>query len=513
MSGIDNENESFVDGPLRAASFETMASASADEQIARTWPSDDYDEAEEAAAAVALAAGVGEEEFVDEDVGGEELAPVEQVQEVLMRESAKPLKSALKKPTAPSRRADDDDDGEVDWVSRRRTVPRQASGADDDDAEPAHSDDRDEDAGEMSADDSTDADDNMEDLLPPCTRVFSSSEDEDDDEEEAEEAADFEDGDYDDGGDDDDDDDDKFAANYWTGPRDLEPDDGARKAAAVKKSSKKTKKQTAKAGGAESAAVPAESAAPKKRKRAPTDAVGAEKKARRDALVALHRQHTENMTDPAFVAAIRTYCKVAAVDHIMHRRGEATANETFRLMVIRESIDGPPADAKIAEFANAIVGIDAGITKSLAAAKSAEPEIVQLLVDFVTKTTSLTFSPADVPATASRCDLTHRPSAASELTTASVSSASNDGAAHRLIVRKELTHLVQNAWTLCNFYAVVCKDVGTLLDRLAKKHALDGPEQAFDALDADAALITRICKKLCEAHKHFCWHTTNTLKK
>lgn len=461
---------------LAHASFETMASEAVDVAIASQWPDDELlladgrgellDRGEEAA--------LGEEEgelLVGEEDGellvgeeeegeGEEDAIEREIQEDLLRElpSAKlPLRSAMRQ-----RRRDDDDDGDVG----------EAAEAKDDDEE-------EDDLTLPSDDDEEEEPVARKPLLPEFHGEFSSSDDS--------QLLSLGDLDEDDETSDDD-------GDAWLTARDYEPDDDDGVAAAVKKK----KKSPA------AAKPPTSAAAGSKRKRAADDeGDGDTKKAARKALLEYKSRHSKMSSDEQ-LEVVRAYVKVAAVDHIMraeHTESGAPADDykSFRALVLEEAAAGA-ADDDIKQLAHAIVAIEADITDTIAATKRAEPEPMQLLIDFVTGTTALAINKEAVPASAARCDVTLQPSAPAKLVLVTATLAS--GAERRLVMRASIQHLAQNLWTLANFYHLVGTRVAKALATLKRLSTAE----ALASLDANTDLLTRISKLLGEAHSKTCWH-------
>lgn len=469
MSGVRPEGD-FSD-VLAQAPFETMASEAADAAIANVWPDDGLGVANQRGDEVELL-GTDEEQGAllgaDEEVELSDDEAIErEIQEDLLRElpSAKPpLRSAMRQ-----RRRDDDDDGEVGA----------RPDANDDDAAAA---DKDEDDLTLPSDEEEEEDELMahKPVLPEFRGDFSSSEDS-----QLLSLSDFE------------DDDDEATEDAWLTARDYEPDDDGGAAVAVKK--KKKSATTAKAP----AAAAATTAGSKRKRAAGDEGEGDTKKAGRKALLDYKCRHSTMSADEQ-LAVVRAYIKVAAVDHIMraeHNEGGAPADDykSFRALVLEEDAAGTAND-DIKQLALAIIDIEADITSTIAATKRAEPEPMQLLVDFVTDTTALTISNDSVPASASRCDVTQQPTAADHLVLATATLPS--GAERRLVMRDSIQHLATNLWTLANFYHLVGTRVAKALASLKRLSTAD----ALASLDANTEFITRLSKLLVEAHSKTCWH-------
>lgn len=450
---------------LPLAPFETMASASADAAIAETWPS-----------------GPDEEQEPEDEADDAERA----IQEDLLRElpsaSAQPLRSAMRRRPV----TDDDDDDEDGDVGGR----------------PGGDGDSDQEVGEeeqqVSKDESSFASEDEREpspLLPAFDSDFSSSDDSQltigD-----EEVGAFEDDSDDDG--------------EWVTARDCEPEDDS----AAKKRAAAKKKAKARASASKKAAAAAP-AANGKRKRAPPGAD--EKQARRQALELRKTELNAKMSKEEQLQVMQAYIKLAAIDKLMEREhleggGRTEEYTSFRTIVLAEA-SGDDVTDDVRQLALAVIDIDADITGTLAEAKKSEPESMQLLVDFVTDTSALTIDAVDVPGTATRCDVTLRPSAPDQLVCATVTPRSAPGAPRRLVMLATLKNLVLHVWTLANFYTATCLQVGGVLGKLLRRKPPLDESALLLALDADALLAERLRKKLAEAHQKVCWHVNMSLKK
>jgi hypothetical protein len=467
MSGRCTEVD--VDELLSHASFETMASAAADAAITSAWPDDGGEEDGGDDELPNEQADVPDDEMLGDDEEGADDAVEREIQEELLRElpsAKKPLRSAMR-----HRPADDDD---LDVVVKR-------TGGDDDDNEGDKEVDDDEDDLTLPSDEEADQPVLVvrKPLLPEFRPDFSSSED-------SQLSLDgaFE---YDEDDDEDD----------WLSARDYEREDGdGATAAAVKKKNKKSKAAAAAAGSGG------------KRKRAVSaaadgDDAGNEQKVVRKALME-HKSRQSKMSADEQQAIMQAYIKVAAVDHFMqteHKESGADLDsyKSFRVLVLEEAAMGT-ADDDIKTLAHAVLDIEADITDTIATTKRAEPDAMQLLLDFVVGATALTFAKEAVPAAASRCDVTLQPSSPADLVLATVTLAG--GKVRHLALRAALQYLAQNLWTLANFYTIV----GAKVAKALVAHKRLSTADALAALDADAEFTKRLVKLLGEAHSKTCWH-------
>jgi hypothetical protein len=493
MASFDDELDTFMrqsmsgrrpdtgfDALLANASFETMASAAADAAITSAWPDDGGDD-DAMPNEQPDAPDNGDDAMLneqpdspddDELLGDGDDDPVErEIQEELLRElpsAKKPLRSAMRQ-----RPADDDD---LDVVDKR------TDGEDDADENDGDKE-ADEDEDDLTLPSDGEPDEPVlvvrKPLLPEFRPDFSSSED-------SQLSLDgaFE---------DDDDEDD------WLSARDYEPEDAdGAAAAAVKKKSKKSKAAAVAAGGSG------------KRKRAVSaaadgdGAAGNEQKVMRKALME-HKSRQSKMSADEQQTIMQAYIKVAAVDHFMqaeHKEGggDADSYKSFRALVLEEATMSAAADDDVKALAHAVLDVEADITDTIATTKRAEPDAMQLLLDFVAGATALTFAKETVPAAASRCDVTLQPSSPADLVLATVTLAG--GKVRHLALRASLQHLAQNLWTLANFYTIVAAKVAKALSAHKRLSTAD----ALAALEADAEFTKRLVKLLGEAHSKTCWH-------
>lgn len=475
MSG--RRTDSGFDELLANASFETMASPAADAAITSAWPDDGDDNAmlnEQPDAPDDGGELPNEQPDApdDEMLGdGEDDAVEREIQEELLRElpsAKKPLRSAMR------RRPVDDDDLDV--------VVKRTGGDDEEDDNDGDKEGDDEEEGDLTLPSDDEADEPVlvvrKSLLPEFRPDFSSSED----------SQLSLDGAFEDDGEDDEDD--------WQSARDYEPEDadGAAAAAVKKKKSKKSKAAAAVGSGKRKRAVAAT---------ADGDDAGNEQKVSRKALME-HKSRQSKMSADEQQAIMQLYAKVAAIDHFMqgeHKESgaEPSSYKSFRALVLEEAALGA-ADDDVKALAHAVLDIEADITDTIATTKRAEPDAMQLLLDFVAGATALAFDKEAVPAAASRCDVTLQPSSPTDLVLATVTLA--DGKVRHLALRAALQYLAQNLWTLANFYTIV----GGKVAKALAAHKRLSTADALAALDADAEFTKRLVKLLGEAHSKTCWH-------
>lgn len=219
-----------------------------------------------------------------------------------------------------------------------------------------------------------------------------------------------------------------------------------------------------------------------KRKLEPT------KKATETGLVRRKAELKQKMSAEAQRNAVIAYVKVATLDHVLRSQHTDAREEykSFRLLVLEEASAGNSTnDATLDEYVHAVLSIEADATETVMLAKTQCPEPMQLLCDFVARASKVQQTNDATPSTATRCDVTQRPTTPAELAVMVAVDAAT-GASRTMVMGKPIRNLAKQLWTLTNFYDVVTSLIVPLITKLQRSGQYADVEQLLEGLITSA---------------------------